>query len=58
MTTSSMYFTITLDGDGYRARAYGGNHQLVWWTEGYTSKQSALNAIAMLQAGAATAPII
>jgi uncharacterized protein YegP (UPF0339 family) len=52
-----MYFVITKDGDGYRGRAYGGNHELVWWTEGYAYKSSAINAIDMLKAGAVAAPI-
>lgn len=52
-----MYFTIKRDRDGYRGRAYGNNHELVWWTEAYVSKSSAYNAIAMLQRGAATAPV-
>jgi uncharacterized protein YegP (UPF0339 family) len=40
---------ITLDGDGYRARAYGGNHELVWWTEAYTTRTGAKNAIALMK---------
>jgi uncharacterized protein YegP (UPF0339 family) len=40
-----MYFTIKLDHDGYRARLFGANHELVWWTEGYDDKASALHAI-------------
>jgi len=52
-----MYLAITLDGDGYRARAYGSNGELVWWTEGYTNKSSATDAINILKTGAATAPV-
>ncbi len=39
------YFTIRKDRDGFRARLYGGNNELVWWTEGYVNKSSAQNAI-------------
>lgn len=52
-----MYFTIKRDRDGYRARAFGANHELVWWTEAYTSKAGAQHAIELLQRDAATAPV-
>jgi uncharacterized protein YegP (UPF0339 family) len=39
-----MRFTITLDHDGYRARLWSGS-DLVWWTQGYERKSSALNAV-------------
>lgn len=52
-----MYFVIVRASGGYRAHAYGGNHELVWWTEVYTYKSGAQNAIAMMQNGAATAPV-
>jgi uncharacterized protein YegP (UPF0339 family) len=51
------YFTIASASGGWRARFYGGNGELMWWTEVYTSKQSAQNAIAVVKANAATAPI-
>ncbi len=44
-----MYFAITLDRDGYRARLYASNNELVWWTEGYRSKASAENAVRIAQ---------
>lgn len=50
------YFTITLDQDGYRGRFYY-NGELMWWTEGYTEKRTAENAIASLRTHAATAPL-
>lgn len=50
------YFTITYDRDGYRARLYY-NAELVWWTEGYQSRQGALNALAAIRSHAATAPL-
>lgn len=52
-----MYFTIESASGGYRAHAYGANHELVWWTEVYLSKSSAQNAINMLKSGAYNAPV-
>lgn len=52
-----MYFAIVTAAGGYRAHAYGANNELVWWTEVYVHKAGALNAINMLKAGAATAPV-
>jgi uncharacterized protein YegP (UPF0339 family) len=51
-----MYFTIESASGGYRARAYGANHELVWWTEVYTYKSGAENAIRLMKAEAASAP--
>lgn len=50
-----MYFTV--DRDGYRARFYGRNGQLVWWTEGYARKADAEHAISLLRLHADSAPI-
>jgi uncharacterized protein YegP (UPF0339 family) len=50
-----MYFTIESASGGYRARIYGGNNELVFWTEVYSTKAGAENAIAMVKAGAANA---
>lgn len=53
-----MYFVIRRENNGqYRALAYGGNNELVWWTETYVYKSSAVNAIDMLKAGAAQASV-
>jgi uncharacterized protein YegP (UPF0339 family) len=52
-----MYFTIKLDRDGWRARFYGANGRLVWWTEGYSSEAGALHAIDLMKRNAASAPI-
>jgi uncharacterized protein YegP (UPF0339 family) len=52
-----MYFTIQKDGDGWRARAFGANHELVWLTEAYAERGGAANAIEMLKSGAADAPV-
>jgi uncharacterized protein YegP (UPF0339 family) len=51
------YYRITNDRDGYRARFYGANGELVWWTEGYTSLAAAHNAISLIRAHAASAPL-
>jgi uncharacterized protein YegP (UPF0339 family) len=49
-----MYFAITLDKDGYRARLYSSS-DLIWWSEGYTSTAGARNAIRIaVQTNAAT----
>lgn len=50
-----IYFTIESASGGFRAHIYGGNNQLVFWTEVYTTKASAQNAIDMVKAGAASA---
>lgn len=53
-----MYFKIVSASGGYRAHIYGGNHELVFWTEVYTTRASALNAINMVKSGAAGAPVL
>jgi uncharacterized protein YegP (UPF0339 family) len=50
------YFRITHDGDGFRGRFYY-NQELIWWTEGYTRRAGAENAIAAIRAHAASAPL-
>ena len=52
-----MYFTIERASGGYRAHIYGGNHELVFWTEVYVNKAGARNAIDMVKRGAPGAPI-
>lgn len=51
-----MYFTITNDRDGYRARLYSGN-QLIWWTEGYVNKAGAQNAIRIAASTTVNTPV-
>ena len=52
------YFTISRDGDGYRARFYSSsNGQLMWWTEGYRSRTGAEHAIRVMRTYAASAPM-
>jgi uncharacterized protein YegP (UPF0339 family) len=50
------YFTIEAASGGYRAHFYGANDRLVWWTEVYTTKQNATNAIHFAQQQAHAAP--
>lgn len=52
-----LYFTIVTASGGYRSHVYGANHELVWWTEVYKQKASAMNAINMLKRGAPGAPV-
>lgn len=52
-----MYLTIENASGGYRARIYGGNHEQMFISEVYVTKQSALHAIGVVQANAATAPV-
>lgn len=51
------HFTIKKDRDGYRARLYATNGQLVWWTEGYGRRASAENAIAVAKATSSQTPV-
>lgn len=51
------YFKIKAASGGYRAYFYGGNGELVWWTEVYSSRRSAEQAVTFAQANAATAPL-
>jgi uncharacterized protein YegP (UPF0339 family) len=50
------YFTITRDDDGYRARFYSRqNGKLIWWTEGYTDRRNAVEAIRIIRRNASGA---
>ena len=51
------YFTIRKDRDGYRARLYANNNELVWWTEGYVRKAGAENAIRIARETSNRTPI-
>ena len=52
-----MYFTIEHASGGYRVRIYGGNNEQMFLSEVYTYKSSAWNAINVVKAGAASAPV-
>jgi uncharacterized protein YegP (UPF0339 family) len=52
-----MYFALVAASGGYRAHIYGRNHELVFWTEVYTTKAGARNAIEMVRNGAGGAPV-
>jgi uncharacterized protein YegP (UPF0339 family) len=53
-----MTFTIDPASGGYQAHLWGGNGELVWWTEIYTSKAGAQHAIQLAQTYAASAPVL
>jgi uncharacterized protein YegP (UPF0339 family) len=57
MATGFPYFTIETASGGYRAHFYGANDKLVWWTEVYTQKQSAREAIDFAGANASGAVV-
>lgn len=42
---------------GWQAKFYGGNGELVWLTEVYTSKENALNAVSLLKGEVAHAAV-
>jgi uncharacterized protein YegP (UPF0339 family) len=51
-----MYFEIVKTRAGYHARIRGNNHEIVLSSQVYGARASAVNAITMVKAGAATAP--
>ena len=57
MAAPQPYFTIEAAKGGYRAHFYGANYQLVWWTEVYTSKQAAAQAIQFVKNWGPTAAV-
>jgi uncharacterized protein YegP (UPF0339 family) len=52
-----MYFEILRSTSGYHARIKDGNHRIIFSTQVYTTKQSAIHACELVKAGAAAAPI-
>jgi uncharacterized protein YegP (UPF0339 family) len=52
-----MYFEIVSASGGYRARIRGGNHEIIFWTEVYTTKASARHACEVVKNNALLAPI-
>jgi uncharacterized protein YegP (UPF0339 family) len=52
-----MYFTIEAASGGYRAHIYGANNRLIFWTEVYTPKAGARNAIDVVKTGAWNASV-
>jgi uncharacterized protein YegP (UPF0339 family) len=52
-----MYFEIVRASGGFRAHIKGGNNELIFLTEVYTTKQSAIHACQVVQAGARNATI-
>jgi uncharacterized protein YegP (UPF0339 family) len=47
-----MYFTIQAASGGYRAYIKANNNEILFWSEVYTTKASALHAIQIVQNGA------
>jgi uncharacterized protein YegP (UPF0339 family) len=47
-----MYYEIVAAQGGYRAHIKGGNNELMFWTEVYTTKESARHAIEVVAANA------
>jgi uncharacterized protein YegP (UPF0339 family) len=52
-----MYFEIVSASGGYRARIRGGNNEIMFVTEVYTTKASARHACEVVKANAFAAPI-
>jgi uncharacterized protein YegP (UPF0339 family) len=52
------YFKIKSASGGFRAYFYGRNGELVWWTEVYTTYESAEDAVRFAQKNAANAPLL
>lgn len=52
-----MYFEIVSASGGYRARIRGGNHEIIFTTEVYTTKASARHACEVVKSNALLAPI-
>jgi uncharacterized protein YegP (UPF0339 family) len=52
-----MYFQVVETTAGYHARIRGDNHEIVFSSQVYGARSSAINAITMVQTGASTAPI-
>jgi uncharacterized protein YegP (UPF0339 family) len=52
-----MYFEIVKTAAGWHARIKGGNHEIVFVTEVYVSRQTAINACNTVQLGAGNAKI-
>jgi uncharacterized protein YegP (UPF0339 family) len=57
MATGYEYFTIERESSGYQGNFYGANDELVWWTETYVNKSGAQDAIDLIKAKAAGAPV-
>lgn len=52
-----MYFQVVKTAAGYHARIRGANHEIVFSTQVYSARASAVNAITMVKTGASAAPI-
>ena len=52
-----MYFAIVTASGGYRAQIRGGNHEIMFLTEVYTTKASALHAVNVVATNARSAKV-
>jgi uncharacterized protein YegP (UPF0339 family) len=52
-----MYFEVVAASGGYRGRIRGGNNEVMFWTEVYTTKASALHAIEVVKSNAWNATV-
>lgn len=57
MATGYPYYVIEPRSGGWRALFFGGNDKLVWWTEVYTYRSGAEQAVEFNRENAANAPI-
>jgi uncharacterized protein YegP (UPF0339 family) len=52
-----MYFEVVTTDTGYQARIKDGNHEIIFTTQVYASKQSALHACNLVEQEAGGGPI-
>ena len=57
MATGYAYYVIEPRSGGYRALFFGGNDELVWWTEVYPRRATAEAAVQFNRDYAANAPL-
>jgi uncharacterized protein YegP (UPF0339 family) len=58
VATGYAYYVIEPRSGGYRALFFGGNDELVWWSEVYTTKSGAESAIEFNRKYANIAPVV
>jgi uncharacterized protein YegP (UPF0339 family) len=52
-----MYFEIVSTANGWHARIKDANHKIIFWTQDYTRRESAIHACELVKRLAASAPI-
>jgi uncharacterized protein YegP (UPF0339 family) len=58
MPAATLYFEIVRASGGYRGHIKSANHELVFWTQVYTTKQSANHACELVKVYAGSANIV